>query len=218
MLTFSMTLDFAGRYIAHPYWPEMYQLIEITKKSGINRAKSEANRRKALEEYLRQNGMTLEDFRALEERANRPFHTAPDGEIIIPSASVMAFIVAANDEARAASKVCARGQERTRIVASDFATGKHGPDGVWSRFATVTLGTGAKASNQRGLRENAFIEGFTARGTITIDEQHVDPETLRNLIEWGGQFVGIGASRKMGMGRFQLASFALLEKPLRAVA
>lgn len=209
MITVDISLAFTTPYVAHPYWPEMYEVIEITKKSGMNRAKSDANRRKALEEYLRANDLTLGDYERLVEASKRPFHTDADGGIIIPRESVMAFLVAANDEARAAFRACPPEQVWSRIIASNFSTGRSRPDGIWRRFATVTLGTGAKASNQRGLRENAYIENFTARGTLSFDEQTVDPEALRNLISWGGQFVGIGASRKMGRGRFGLAAFVV---------
>lgn len=211
MLTYTYALTFTTPFVAHPYWPEMYQVIEITKKSGMNRAKSDANRRKSLEEYLRANGMTLTDFEKLEAASKRPFHTLKSGEIIIPPESVMAFLVAANHQARAAFRACPPEQVWARITASHLATGKKEPDGIWKRFATVNLGTGAKASNQRGLRENAYIEDFTATGTLSFDEQTVNPDALRNLITWGGQFVGIGASRKMGKGRFQLQSFELVE-------
>lgn len=213
MLTYNVSLSFTSPYVAHPYWPEMYEVIEITKKSGMNRAKSDANRRKALEEYLRANGMTLADYQQLEELSRRPFHTDSAGQIIVPRDSIMAFLVAANDTARAAFRACPPDQVWTRITASDFTTGKDKPDGVWRRFGTVNLGTGAKASNQRGLRENAFIENFTATGTIAFDEETVDPASLENLIRWGGQFVGIGASRKMGKGRFDLADFSAKSLP-----
>ena len=207
MLTIQTSFKFTTPYVAHPYWPEMFQVIEITKKSGLNRAKSDANRRKSLEEYLRANNMTLADFEHIEKLSKRPFHLSDGGEIIIPPDNVLSFLVAANSEARAAFRAVAPEQVRSKIIATPFMTGKYVPDGVWTRFAQVTLGTGARASNQRGLRENPYIEGFTAHGTLTIDEQTVDPPTLRNLIVWGGQFVGIGASRKMGKGRFDLAGW-----------
>jgi hypothetical protein len=196
----------------------MYEVIEITKKSGMNRAKSEANRRKSLEEYLRANGMTLADFERLEALSKRPFHTAPDGEIIIPRDSVMAFLVASNDEARAAFRACPPEQVWSRIIATDLTTGKMAADGIWRRYATVSLGTGARASNQRGLRENPYIEGFTARGSLSFDEQLVDPASLKNLIAWGGQFVGLGASRKMGKGRFALSEFDLRQTSMPLAA
>jgi hypothetical protein len=211
MLTIKTALRFTTPFVAHPYWTEMYQVIEITKKSGLNRAKSDANRRKSLEEYLRAHDMTLLDYDKLETLSKRPFHVAEDNEIIIPPDNILSFLVAANSEARAAHRACPPEQVRSKIAATPFYTGKFAPDGVWTRFATVTLGTGAKASNQRGLRENGYIEGFTAHGELTIDEQTVDPPTLRNLIMWGGQFVGIGASRKMGKGRFALAGWEAKE-------
>jgi hypothetical protein len=216
MLTLHLTLAFVTPYVGHPYWPEMYEVIEITKKSGLNRAKSDANRRKSLEEYLRANGMTLADFERLEQLSRRPFHTAPDGEIIIPADRILSFLVAANSEARAANRASPPEQVRSRITATDFHTGKYQPDGVWKRFATVNLGTGARASNQRGLRENAYIEGFEATGALRFDEQTVDPKTLIRLIEWAGEFVGIGASRKMGKGRFRLARAEVVPDALAA--
>jgi hypothetical protein len=205
MLTLDLTLAFVTPYVGHPYWPEVNKVIDITKKSGLNRAKSDANRRKALEEYLRANGLTLADFERLEQLSRRPFHFAPDGEIIIPADRILSFLVAANSEARAANRAAPPEQVRSRITATDFHTGKYQPDGVWERFVTVNLGTGARASNQRGLRENAYIENFEATGSLRFDEQTVDPKTLIRLIEWAGEFVGVGASRKMGKGRFRVA-------------
>jgi hypothetical protein len=216
MLTLDLTLAFVTPYVGHPYWPEMYEVIEITKKSGLNRAKSDANRRKALEEYLRANGMTLADFEQLDELSRRPFHTALDGEIIIPADRILSFLVAANSEARAAQRASPPEQVRARIAATDFRTGKYQPDGVWKRFATVNLGSGARASNQRGLRENAYIEDFEATGALRFDEQTVDPKALIRLIEWAGEFVGIGASRKMGKGRFRLARAEIRPEALAA--
>ena len=98
-------------------------------------------------------------------------------------------------------------QVRSRFICSPWSTGKTAADGVWERFATVSAGTGAKLSNQRGLRKSQYIANFTAEGTIEFDKEFVEPKTLKNAIEWGGKFVGIGASRKMGWGRFELVNF-----------
>ena len=88
----------------------------------------------------------------------------------------------------------------------------------WERFAVVSSGTGAKLSNQRGYRKNLFIgadppEGdptapVIATGTIEIDDQMVKPDVLENALEWAGVFVGIGASRKMGWGRWKVENFS----------
>lgn len=208
MLTFNATLHFPEPgYVAEPYWPEMERVINITKESGMNRARSQANRRKALEEYLNSHGMTLADFEELERLSRRPFHTDDAGQIIIPADKISAFLVNVASEIRAASKPCNPDQVRSRIVCSDFATGKTEPDGVWERFAVVSGGSGNKLSNQRGLRRSHYITEFSARGTFTIDPDFVNPETLQNAVRWGGLFVGIGACRKMGRGRFALESW-----------
>ena len=68
-------------YIGDPYWPEIERLVNITKESGMSRARSSANRRKALEEYLRAEKMSLSDYEALEQAASRPFYTDNDEHI-----------------------------------------------------------------------------------------------------------------------------------------
>jgi len=185
-------------YIASPYWPEMFRMIEITKTSGMNRARSEKRRREALEATLRAMGMTVEDYTRLEIAAKRPFHTNGDGTIIIPGDRVASCLVNACDEAPARMRI---NNLRTALRISDFKTGKTKSDGTWSRFAVVQSSSN-KLSNQRGLRENDYIEDFTATGTIDHDPEHVKPEAILELLGYAGRDIGIGASRKMGWGRF----------------
>lgn len=206
MLTYQIEAFFPKGYIADPYWPERERLINVQKSSGINRARSDAARRKALEEYLRSKDLTLDSYYELEKLAQRPFYTNGTG-IIIPELHVMSFLVATVSEARAAMRPCEPEQVRSRFLVSNWTTGKTAPDGVWSRFAVVHLGTGQKASNQRGLRENQYIAEFTSKGTISIDENFIDPNSLHQALDWGGKFVGIGSCRKMGWGRFDLLRF-----------
>lgn len=210
-LTYALTIVF-DRYIAEPYWPEMAQIIDIQKKSGMNRAKSDANRRKSLEEYLKSNRMTLAEYEAIEAAAHRPFHVTPDGEIIIPGEKILHFLVHTCDTLRAAQRPCPPDQVRSRFQAGDFATGKREPDGIWERFAVVSAGTGQKLSNQRGLRRSAFIRDFTARGRISFDADFVKPSVLRQAIAWAGDNLGMGASRKMGWGRFRLEDFTVADE------
>jgi hypothetical protein len=207
MLTFEMSLYFAKGYIGDPYWPEREQVINVQKQSGMNRARSTANRRKALEEHLQAIGMSLADYEALERKAKEPFYRN-GSEIIIPELHVTSFLVATCDEARAATRPCEPNQVRSWFIVTPWRTGKAGADGVWSRFAVVAGGSGQKLSNQRGLRESQYIADFTAIGYITFDPDFVDSAALRRAIEWGGAFVGIGASRKMGWGRFEVREFA----------
>jgi hypothetical protein len=89
---------------------------------------------------------------------------------------------------------------------------------LWERFAVVSSGTGAKLSNQRGLRRSLFIGAeppddclptgpVNAHGTIGINETMVRPEVLAKALDYAGESVGIGASRKMGWGRFVVRKF-----------
>lgn len=199
-VTLKLNLQFAKPgYIEHPYWPEMYERIEIDKKSGVNRARTDANRRRALEAYLSEINMTLDQYKALCDAANKPFHTYENGNIYIPADKVIACLVHANNVAPAKNRIP---NLRTALNASDFVTSKTEPDGEWKRFAVVNLGNGAKASNQRGFRSNAYISNFNAVGTIQVEPVMVDPEAVNNLLRFAGRVAGIGACKKMGWGRF----------------
>jgi len=189
-------------YIEHPYWPEQYRKIEIDKKSGINRARTEANRRKALEAYLVEVGMTLDQYKELCAMAARPFHSNGSGHIYIPQEKILSCLVNANDVAPSKMRIQ---NLRVAVSASNFKTTKAAPDGVWERFAVVNMGSGAKASNQRGHRANAYIKDFDAVGTIECVEEMVDPKAVVELLKFAGRVVGIGAARKMGWGRFTLS-------------
>jgi hypothetical protein len=210
MLTYEVKVYFARGYIGDPFWPVLDRIITIEKKSGMNRAKSDANRRKALEEYLQRENITYENYLEMKRQSTEPFYRNGSGAIIIPENHVASFLVATCDQIRAASRPCAPEQVRSRFVCSPWITGKQEPDGVWERFATVTSGTGQTLSNQRGLRRSAFISDFSTQGTIEFDTEFIEPKTLRQALEWGGKFVGIGASRKMGWGRFELRDFSAL--------
>lgn len=203
-------------YIAHPYWPEMERLISIQKESGMNRARSSANRRKALEEHLKVESMTLTDYEELERLANRPFHVDGAGNITIPKPNVEAMLVATCSTIRAAGRPCPPDMVRTVLRASAWTTMISTVDTpVWERYAVVSSGTGAKLSNQRGLRRNHYIgadpphggpptDKVIATGTIQPNPEMVRPDVLRRAFEYAGEWVGIGASRKMGWGRFEL--------------
>jgi hypothetical protein len=201
-------------YIAHPYWPERERIINIIKESGMSRARSTANRQKALDEYLQSHDMTQDDFKRMQELADRPFYTAGDW-IIVPSLHVMSMIVNTCMTIRSAGRPCPPEQARSAMRAGDWRTDRTRPDGVWERFAVVTAGTGTKLSNQRALRSNPYIgtppdamegKGVTASGIISIDESAIKTETLEAALRWAGTSVGIGASRKMGWGRFEVVS------------
>lgn len=206
MIRFDIVTYFPRGYIADPYWPEREKLINVTKESGYMRARSEAKRSAALKQYLESKGLTLADYQALEAAANRPFHTQ-NGHIIIPELHVYGMLVAACDRASSAIRACQPDQVRVAIKASDWVTSKRKPDGLWERFASPYSGTGQRLSNQRALRSNAYIAEFEAHGMMEIDDNFVKPESLRKTLAYAGTDVGIGSSRKMGWGRFELHKF-----------
>jgi hypothetical protein len=216
MQTIELTLRFdrgSKGYIAHPYWPDLEKVINIQKSSGCNRARSEKNRAAALSDYLAKIGMTLEEYQAMEKRAARQFYrladVAPDArppsaeEIVIPEHHVYGCLTAASDQARSGVRICDPTQLRSMIVVEGpLMTGKTAEDGWWERFAVVTAGTGAKLSNQRALRRNAYIRDFRCRLRLSIADDRVDLDRVRAFVAYAGREVGIGASRKMGWGRF----------------
>jgi hypothetical protein len=192
------------KYIAAPYWPEREKLINITKESGMSRARTAESRRKALDGYLAEHGMTRDGYEELERQASRPFYTGSDGLIIVPELHVMSMIVATCDMIGSRARPCAPELARTLIRVSPWATGKAQADGTWERFAVVSAGTGQKLSNQRALRADAYIADADATGTIETDDAAIRPDVLWKALAWAGTSVGIGASRKMGWGRFIL--------------
>ena len=216
MQSLDLTLRFDRGYIAHPYWPELEKVINIQKESGTRRARSEKNRASALSDYLAKKGMTLAEYEAMEKRAQRQFYTVadvppakPNGlgmtEIVIPEHHIYGMLTAASDQARSGIRVCDPAQVRSMfLVGGPIHTGKTTEDGWWERFAVVTAGTGAKLSNQRALRRNAYIKDFTAKLSLAIADDKVDLGRVRSLLEYAGREVGVGASRKMGWGRFSV--------------
>jgi hypothetical protein len=211
------TLSFVQGYVGHPYWPELERVINIDKESGTRRARSEATKSNALTQHLLRIGMTVEELAELRIKAERPFYTVADmpaplrnghdtNEIIIPQIHILGCLTQAADTAPSATRVANPEQIRSVLqVPEPIFTGKHEADGVWERFTVVTSGTGAKLSNQRALRRNSYISGFSAPLTIEFDDSLVDPAKVRNFLSYAGREVGIGASRKLGWGRFTVS-------------
>src|SRR5579885_1806296 len=107
-----LTIDLHS-FVADPYRPEREQVINITKESGTNRARSSANRRKALEEHLRSIGMTLAEFDALQKAADEPWDVDETGRIVIPRLNTVSMMVAMCDSIRAAQRPCPPEMVRT---------------------------------------------------------------------------------------------------------
>lgn len=189
-------------YIADPYWPEVERVVNIQKKSGMNRAQSDDKREEKLRLYLEQEGLSVKEYAALVVLSKRPWYRQDkDGVIIISRHQLSAALVQACKSAPAGAKIN-RESLRSLVRCEELLTDKQVADGTWRRYVKPTDGKGNPLSNQRSLRENEFIENFMASGRLRIDTATVKVDTLKKLLVYAGKHVGVGASRKMGYGRF----------------
>ncbi len=212
----TVTIQLPKGYIGHPYWPERERLINIQKESGLNRARNPKKRQDALRAWLDAHKMTQDDYRLLEARAARPFYTAADvsltgrgispEEIVIPAHHLHGMCAQAADLAPASVRLASPEQIRTVMTVGDFRTGKTKPDGVWERFAVVKTGGGQTLSNQRGLRADHYLSDVTATGTVQLVNEELS-QKAREFWAWAGREIGVGASRKLGWGRFTVESW-----------
>lgn len=191
-------------YIAHPYWPEREQVVNIQKSSGMNRARSEDKRDAALRRYLEKQGMTHDDYKKLEQAAANEWYRDKTGHIMIPRHHLSGCLVQATKTSPAGSRF-SQDQLRCLLQISDFSTDRKSGDSIFARFVLPTDGKGNPISNQRRLTKNEVIAGFTAVGTIDFDKSDVSEKAVRELLQYAGKYIGVGASRKMGYGRFKVA-------------
>jgi len=195
------------RYIAHPYWPEMDQVVTITKQSGMNRARSEDKREKSLQTYLEKIGMTNQQFAELQAKADRKWYRADNddetSEIIIPRHQFSGCLVQACASAPAG---CRYDQEELRSIlqVGDFRTGKFTHDWILERFVKPMDGKGNVLSNQRRLTKSWVILDFNAVGTVEWDPRDAKEKNVLDLLRHAGRKIGVGAARKMGYGRFDV--------------
>lgn len=206
---FQTTLQVTS-YIAHPYWPEADELINIQKCSGLNRLKNEDKRQAALRSWLDSQGLTMKDYDRLVVLAARQWYRQ-DGEtseIVIPRHQLSGCLVQAVKSAPAGARIPGDSL-RSLLQLSDFTTGKMKMDEKFKRFVRPSDGTGKPLSNQRSLRCNEVIKNFEATGTISVDTTAVakPEESIGKLLDHAGKFIGVGAARKMGYGRFTVTQF-----------
>jgi hypothetical protein len=203
-------------YIAEPYWPETESVVNILKESGMSRCRSDKTRRQALEKTLNQRGLSMKQWEALRVKSSRPFYTenGTGARIIIPSEQMAAALTCICYQMPRSQQPCEPNNLRTAIVIPapfQVTPEKTAPDAVWARVVQPKDGKGNPLSNQRATRTSHYICDFDAVGVLEIDSSFVDPESVRQALVWGGKRVGIGASRKMGWGRFTVEQFEVQE-------
>ena len=202
-LTVTLRID---SYIADPYWPESAAVIDIQKKSGMNRCQTDKTREKALKAYLDKEGITLKDYERLVELRKRPWYRADNFDesspIVIPRHHISAALVQTVKTAPSAAKAGYKEDSlRHMIQLSDFATIPNAKTAMrsWERFVKLD------ASNQRSLQKNEVMENFECAGVAMVHHE-TKIKDLETLFAWMVEEVGVGASRKMGYGRGDLVS------------
>jgi len=195
-------------YIAHPFWPARNSCIEIEKKSGVNRQKSDEKREAALKAECTRQGITYSRYLELREEAKEQWYRLNDRRIYIPRHQVSGAIVQTIGGApKALRGMFDKDNFRALVQIGDFITDLTEPAGLFSRFVKL------EGSNQRSFQENEYVgvyldkgEPFEARGTITLEDPK-QLDTVKSILTTAVERVGIGAARKMGFGRGNVVLF-----------
>lgn len=196
-------------FVGDPFWPQVGEVIDIKKDSGVDRVRSTAKREQTLKDYLRSHGQTLESFAVLQQMADRPFHTSPDGRILVPHQMLLGAFLEAAGLATGPLRICRPEAIRSHLLSSDWQTQKTVADAVpWIRYVPVKSASGRLLSNQRSRRENLVLHDFDAEGTLHFRGDASQVQRLRDFMRFLGEEVGVGASRKMGHGKFTVVDFA----------
>jgi hypothetical protein len=206
MLTYKLEFKL-DLYIAHPYWPEQDELIDIQKKSGLNFVRSEDKRESRLREYLKKMDLTMDHYRRLENLSSREWYRC-DGEkspIIIPRHQMSGALVQATATAPSGSR-WSQDQLRSLILVGDMASKKTKADGEFVRYVMPKDGRGQPISNQRRLTKNEHLKDTHFAGTVTFRDD-LKPQAVEDLFRHALENIGIGACRKMGYGRGKIVRF-----------
>lgn len=201
---FTVTLRVES-YIAEPYWPAKDRVVDILKKSGMNRAKSDQKREEALSRYLESVNMSRDDFKKLQAEADAPWYVNAEGMIFIPRHHMSAALVNATVSAPSTVRL-KTGELRSLLQVGDFITDRKTHDGVFERFVRAQS-QGKILSNQRRMQRSFYIKDARAVGRLAFDPDDTKPEQIEGLLKYAGKYVGVGASRKMAYGRFTIESF-----------
>lgn len=197
-------------YIAHPFWPETNACIEIEKKSGVNRQKSEEKRIQALKAECDKQGVTYERYLEMKQLSKRPFYRSEDSRIYLPMHQISGALVQTIGGApKALRGPFTKDNFRALVQIGHFQTEVTEATGIFSRFVKL------ENTNQRSWQENPYIgqyldkgEPFLAEGDICIvNGDDKLEQTVKSLFVHTFKEIGLGASRKMGFGRGEIVEW-----------
>jgi hypothetical protein len=205
-MSISVTLKMTN-YIAHPFWPARNRVIEIEKRSGCNRQRSDDKRAAAIKAECAKQGLTYDQYLQFVEQAKDQWYRH-NGQIIIPRHQIAGALV----QTVAGSPKALRGSFdrdnfRAMVQIGDFLTDRKLCDGVFARFVKL------EGSNQRNFQENEYIgiyldkgEPFLASGKIDFADAKSE-KTIKAILNAAVETIGIGAARIMGFGRGKIAEW-----------
>ena len=202
-------VHFPRKCVFDPYRPERGRVIDIEKESGMVFYKTPEKRDAALRAQLSKERMPFEEYASLKQTAEQPFDFFDGGgEIIIPSEHVEGCLREAASKCPPAVRVAPKEAICCVLSSSPWRTGKAEADAlIWERMVVANDGSGRRISNQRRLERHYYLADFDATGTLYFAGDVAQLPRLRDFLGFaGGPRVGIGASRKLGHGRFEVVN------------
>lgn len=199
-------------YIAHPFWPETNACIEIEKKSGANRQKSDDKRKAAIEAECERQEVTYEHYLEMKQLSKRQFYQREDGRIYIPRHQMSGALVQTIGGApKSLRGPFTKDNFRALVQIGDFETELTERSGTFSRFVKL------EGSNQRSFQQNDFIghyldagEPFECAGIVNLPVSDEKTEqVVKSLFNVAVRDIGVGAARKMGFGRGEIKDWKL---------
>lgn len=205
-----------NRFIMDPMTPDKQQVINVEKRSGVNRLKNEDKRAQAIRSQLKKEGISEREWEELKKRvAERQWFYNPDGFIYIPAYRMSAaFVEGLSNAPKSMAGPYTKDNFRSMVLVSDFVTDQKEPTGVFARFVR-------RESNMRDYQSHEFLgryfragmagemigKPFNAAGVIECDEKQV--ATVKDILEKVMADIGIGSARKMGFGRGGVSSWSV---------
>ena len=199
---------FDGRgFIGNPYNKCTQQKLEVERQ--VHPKLKGQKREQALEKACSSVGLSGDDYVRVLEENDRGFVLGSDGDIIIPERNLRAFINNISQEAP--SNIPKIKNKGLAFAALQFPEG-----GLYTGIALSE----AKTWERPVRNENSsvpfwvtskYISGFTASGTIVVDESIIKEKDLRELIEFGGKYIFLGSCRKQGWGSFKVSKWEVVK-------
>lgn len=202
-ITQTLTLA-CDKYIAKPYWPEIYWLFTLDKAALVHPKHSAQKKDQILQSYCNNNSIPWADVLAARNKiAKEHWYRDANGNIVIPRMHlVCSWIQALRNHPL-----------KKNIKVEQFRTFCNCTDGVITPVKTKADNTfrrycSSEESNLRRLQEDEYITDFEVKTEVTYMSNIIRQKELIGLIKFAGVYFGMGSARKMDYGRYEVLSLA----------